>query len=350
MFVVTFVIMLPITLKTGDPIKGWQAGLVWVFFQSFILMIGGFIAPYIRRITPRAALLGTLAGVSVTFISMRPALEMYMTPIIGIPCFAIILVAWFGGVRYPKGIPAGLVAIAAGMLIAWGSTLVGLNYGGMTLQKVGQAVASFGFSYPKPAHQRGVRRVRVPRHHPGHRHPVRHLRPGRGDGQRRERGSRRRRVPDHPGADRRRRGQPDRLPDGQSLHQRGLHRPSRLEGDGRPHRLLRRDRPDGDRAVVVRHHRAAALPGARGRHLADPALHRHADRRAGVPGDAQGACARRGAVAGAASRRLVQDADGRRAARRPAPTRTPSASTSWARSACSTTGSRCWAAAPFSPG
>src|ERR1043166_368054 len=76
MFIVTFVIMLPITLKTGDPIKGWSAGLVWVFFQSFILMIGGFIAPYIRKITPRAALLGTLAGVSITFISMRPALEM----------------------------------------------------------------------------------------------------------------------------------------------------------------------------------------------------------------------------------------------------------------------------------
>jgi AGZA family xanthine/uracil permease-like MFS transporter len=75
MFIVTFVIMLPISLKTGDPEKGWQAGLVWVFFQSFILMIGGFIAPYIRRITPRAALLGTLAGVSVTFISMRPVLE-----------------------------------------------------------------------------------------------------------------------------------------------------------------------------------------------------------------------------------------------------------------------------------
>ncbi|MEA2945551.1 MAG: adenine/guanine/hypoxanthine permease, partial [Alphaproteobacteria bacterium] len=48
MFIVTFVIMLPITLKTNDPIKGWEAGLVWVFFQSFILMIGGFIAPYIR--------------------------------------------------------------------------------------------------------------------------------------------------------------------------------------------------------------------------------------------------------------------------------------------------------------
>jgi len=151
MFVVTFVIMLPITLKTGDPLKGWSAGLVWVFFQSFILMIGGFIAPYIRKVTPRAALLGTLAGVSITFISMRPALEMYMTPVIGIVCFAIIMVSWFGGYRYPKGIPAGLVAIAAGMLIAWGSTLFGLNYGGMSLAKLGAAFSTFGFSVPLPA-------------------------------------------------------------------------------------------------------------------------------------------------------------------------------------------------------
>src|SRR5882762_8113728 len=29
MFVVTFVIMLPITIKTNDLIKGWAAGLVW---------------------------------------------------------------------------------------------------------------------------------------------------------------------------------------------------------------------------------------------------------------------------------------------------------------------------------
>jgi AGZA family xanthine/uracil permease-like MFS transporter len=151
MFIVTFVIMLPITIKTGDPMKGWSAGLVWVFFQSFILMIGGFIAPVIRKITPRAALLGTLAGVSVTFISMRPALEMYMTPQIGLICFAIILVSWFGGVKYPRGIPAGLIAIAVGMVIAWGSNLFGLGLGGLSLKGVGDAFANFGFSVPIPA-------------------------------------------------------------------------------------------------------------------------------------------------------------------------------------------------------
>jgi adenine/guanine/hypoxanthine permease len=145
------VIMLPITLKTNDPIKGWEAGLVWVFFQSFILMIGGFIAPIVRRITPRAALLGTLAGVSITFIAMRPALEIYMTPVIGLTCFAIIMVSWFGGFKYPKGIPAGLVAIAVGMIIAWGSNLFGLDYGGLSLEGLRGAFSNFGFSVPIPA-------------------------------------------------------------------------------------------------------------------------------------------------------------------------------------------------------
>jgi AGZA family xanthine/uracil permease-like MFS transporter len=151
MFIVTFVIMLPIAIKTGDPLKGWSAGLVWVFFQSFMLMIGGFIAPIVRRITPRAALLGTLAGVSITFISMRPALEMYVTPQIGLVCFAIILVSWFGGVKYPKGTPAGLVAIAAGMIIGWGSNIFGLGLGGLSIKGVGDAFANFGFSVPIPA-------------------------------------------------------------------------------------------------------------------------------------------------------------------------------------------------------
>ena len=151
MFIVTFVIMLPITIKTGDPLKGWSAGLVWVFFQSFILMIGGFIAPYIRKITPRAALLGTLAGVSVTFISMRPALEMFMTPQIGLVCFAIIMLSWFGGVTYFRNLPAGLIAIAVGMIIAWGSNLFGLDIGGLSVKGVGDAFANFGFSVPIPA-------------------------------------------------------------------------------------------------------------------------------------------------------------------------------------------------------
>ncbi|HWE76641.1 MAG TPA: hypothetical protein VG328_25980 [Stellaceae bacterium] len=151
MFIVTFVIMLPILGRTGDPLQAWSAGLTWVFVQSFVLMAGGFIAPWVRRITPRAALLGSLAGISITFISLSPAEQMFMTPAIGLVCFAIILANWFGGVRYFGGIPAGLVAIAAGTLIAWGSNVVGLHYGGLSLPGLKASFVNFGFEIPLPA-------------------------------------------------------------------------------------------------------------------------------------------------------------------------------------------------------
>jgi adenine/guanine/hypoxanthine permease len=73
-----------------------------------------------------------------------------MTPVIGITCFAIILLSWFGGVSY-QGVPAGLVAIGVGTVIAWGSTAVGLNYGGMTVQGLADSVTNFGFHIPLPA-------------------------------------------------------------------------------------------------------------------------------------------------------------------------------------------------------
>ena len=151
MFVVTFVVMLPILLKTNDPVQAWEAGLTWVFVQSFVLMAGGFIAPIIRRITPRAALLGSLAGISITVISMRPGLLVFETPLIGIVCLAVILANWFGGVRYFGGVPGGLIAIAVGTIIAWGSNVFGLGYGGLSLGAVGDAVSHFGFSFPVPA-------------------------------------------------------------------------------------------------------------------------------------------------------------------------------------------------------
>jgi AGZA family xanthine/uracil permease-like MFS transporter len=91
MFVVVFVVMMPILHVTKDPMQAWSAGLTWVFVQSFVLMAGGFIAPFIRRVTPRAALLGSLAGISITFISMSPAAQIFSTPAIGVVCFAVII-------------------------------------------------------------------------------------------------------------------------------------------------------------------------------------------------------------------------------------------------------------------
>ena len=45
MFVVVFVVMLPILITTKDPVQAWEAGLTWVFVQSFVLMVGRLHRP-----------------------------------------------------------------------------------------------------------------------------------------------------------------------------------------------------------------------------------------------------------------------------------------------------------------
>jgi adenine/guanine/hypoxanthine permease len=150
-FIVVLVIMLPVKLLTGDVIRAWEAGMAWVFLQGLVIVCGGYAGKWIRKVTPRAALLGALAGVSLTYISVRPMLEMYLTPAIGLVCFSIILLGWFGNVRFFRGLPAGLIVIVVGAAIAWGSNLVGLNYGGLSVQGLAASLTQFGFHVPIPA-------------------------------------------------------------------------------------------------------------------------------------------------------------------------------------------------------
>ena len=151
MFVVVFVIMGPILATTGDPERAWEAGLAWVFIQSIVLMLGSTVAPLLRKVTPRGALLGTLAGVSLTFIAMRPALEIFSAPIIGLLCFVIILRGWFGRTAYFGNLPAGAVAILLGLVVAWGAVVLDSGISNVSIQGVVAATLEFGFYLPLPA-------------------------------------------------------------------------------------------------------------------------------------------------------------------------------------------------------
>lgn len=119
MFIVIFVIMLPIFLATNDPIRAWEAGLAWAFIIGVIVLIGAFVGPYIRKYTPRAAMLGTLAGISIAFISMRPAAQMWEAAWIAFPVLGIILIGFLSGIRLPGNFPVGLAALLVGSAIGW---------------------------------------------------------------------------------------------------------------------------------------------------------------------------------------------------------------------------------------
>ncbi|HKO06526.1 MAG TPA: regulator [Alphaproteobacteria bacterium] len=150
MFIVVFVVMLPVYLKTNNALLAWEAGLAWAFIIGVIVLIGAFVGPTIRKFTPRAAMLGTLAGISIAFISMRPAFQMWEIPWIAFVSLAIVLVSWTANVRLPFGIPGGLAAVIVGTVIGW--VVVALGWSDVLKSaEVSASLAQFGLHLPWPS-------------------------------------------------------------------------------------------------------------------------------------------------------------------------------------------------------
>jgi AGZA family xanthine/uracil permease-like MFS transporter len=137
LFAYIFLVMLPVRLdalsremspETASELA-WQAGVVACFGSGIIEFFGAFLVDKLRDLTPRAALLSTLAGIAVTFISLGFFLRTYAHPLVGIIPLGIILLTYFGQVKFlipftSLEIPGGLLAVISGTFLAW---ITGLN-------------------------------------------------------------------------------------------------------------------------------------------------------------------------------------------------------------------------------
>lgn len=119
LLVYVFFIMAPVYQRTHSAEAAWRMGLLACVGSGLIELFGSFVAEAIRRNTPRAALLSTLAGIAIGFIAMKFALEIFVSPLVAMLPLAIILITYFAGVRMPWGIPGGMLAIVGGSAIAW---------------------------------------------------------------------------------------------------------------------------------------------------------------------------------------------------------------------------------------
>ena len=142
-FLVTFGVMLPIKLTTGDLNLAWSVGVAWCFVHAIIAAIGAFIGPTMQRLTPRAAMLGTLAGVAITYIAMGAAFSAWNLSWLAMISLGIIFVGWLANVQFPFKIPAGLVAVIVGVILGWAS-------GYMQLGTLQAALANFSLALPLP--------------------------------------------------------------------------------------------------------------------------------------------------------------------------------------------------------
>ena len=84
-----------------------------------------FAGDWARRVVPRAALLGSIAGVATLLIAFLPALKVFGDPLVGLISLTVVLVTLVGRVRLPGGIPGAFAAVLAGTLVFWGRALLG---------------------------------------------------------------------------------------------------------------------------------------------------------------------------------------------------------------------------------
>lgn len=110
--------------KTDAATLAWDMGLVACVGSGLIEFFGAFIADAVRTRTPRAALLSTLAGIAIGYISMSFAMQIFQKPIIAMLPLAIVLITYFAQVPFPFHLPGGLIAVMAGTAIAWVLTAV----------------------------------------------------------------------------------------------------------------------------------------------------------------------------------------------------------------------------------
>jgi AGZA family xanthine/uracil permease-like MFS transporter len=117
-----FLVMLPAKLAAQGPDASriaFRAGLVACFGSGLIELAGSVVAERLRKHTPRAALLSTLAGIALGFISLGFLLRTFARPIVGLSTLALVMLPYFGRVRFKGGVPAGLLAVALGTALSW---------------------------------------------------------------------------------------------------------------------------------------------------------------------------------------------------------------------------------------
>jgi len=112
-------VMAPVFQDTKDYRLAWQAGLLACFLNGLMEIGGAYVGDWLRKHTPRAALLCALAGIAITFIAMDFIFQIFANPIVGLLPTFLILVSYASRIKWPLSLPGGFLAVLIGTILYW---------------------------------------------------------------------------------------------------------------------------------------------------------------------------------------------------------------------------------------
>lgn len=117
MFLWIYGVMLPVYLKTKDPIITWKVAVAANILSGVVFLVFGTLGKKIEKIVPKVAMFGTLAGISIVFLGLPIVVKVLGYGGVGLAVFLIFLYLYFG--NYKGKIPQSCILILTGTALAW---------------------------------------------------------------------------------------------------------------------------------------------------------------------------------------------------------------------------------------
>jgi AGZA family xanthine/uracil permease-like MFS transporter len=107
----------------------WFVGIAMLLASGIFKLACAPFCGWLRRVLPRAGLLGSLAAIALVLISFLPLLDIAATPIAGFVALAVILATLTARWHLPRDFPGALGAVLLGCVVYYSLHLAGLGPG-----------------------------------------------------------------------------------------------------------------------------------------------------------------------------------------------------------------------------
>ena len=119
MFVMLYGVIMPLHYALDDPMLAWSAAVAACFIGGAVEALGGFIGPWMKRRLPRAALLGTVAGIGFIWMATQGVFDVFRRSGGRTSDSVCSVCGNFRGISVPEEIPPLVVAIVGGIIYAF---------------------------------------------------------------------------------------------------------------------------------------------------------------------------------------------------------------------------------------
>lgn len=105
----------------------WRIGVCAIIASGIFKLFCALGSSWVRRIVPRAGLLGSLAAIALVLIAFLPLLEILHYPVAGFVSLGIVLTTLVARVELPGRVPGALAALLVGGAIFYTMRALGMN-------------------------------------------------------------------------------------------------------------------------------------------------------------------------------------------------------------------------------